>query len=310
MMKKLTTAVLVSALTIGTAANASDMILDLSAFGGNMHDAGRFVGASDAGSATSSFTEFGFNQILATSVYDFTDGSALGSFYDTNIPAELTAVGISGLPAGTSGLAMDGLTTVSLFHPNTEDLGGGAFAVGQSDIDALSPLVPPLATDNEGFLQTWDLQVAYHFDGTLTAGGPVYTGGTFDVYFNSLIDDTKDGLAFSGVLTSSTLNLANLDLFFDITWAATGFLNIWDGSSFVDASLSNGLPSGPTLALDTNVNPPIPTADQLLLIGTNAIRQTTLDGSITAQIPEPSTVALLGLGVIGLGAGIRRRRKS
>lgn len=294
-MKLVKTILAASVLTLSTGAMANDMYLDLTNLGGNLHDSSRFIGTADANSTTATFNEFGFSQILATSLYDMTDGTPLGSFYDTNIPAELTAAGI---PA--SGTALDGTTFVSLVMPNTPP------ALGQTDIDALSPLVPPLGSDNEGFLQTWALEVEYHFDGTLSPAGPSYTGGTFDIYFDSLIDDTYDGLVISGVLTGSTLNAANLDLFFDITYALDDFLYIDSGSSFLDAAdvIANGYV--PTMVLDTNVNPPVPTADQLLLVGTNAVRQTTLDGSITAQVPVPGTLALLGLGL--LGASVRRRR--
>ena len=294
-----------AALIVSGAASASPMYIDLTnieSVNGNVYDVTiPFVRTADAGSQTGEFTEFGFSQFLATSIYDFTDGSIFGTFFDTNNIATLTGLGV---PA--SGLSLDGTETVNLVLPDCP--------AGQCDIDALSPLVPPLGSDNEGFLTTWDLQAEYTLNGTLNPGGPVYTSGTLDIYFNSLIDDADDQLAFSGTLTGSNIQAANLDLFFDLQYAAPGFLWVdQGGGNFVDASLSSlnaGDPTPVTLALDTNVNPPIPTGDQLLLVGTNAIRQTTLDGSITAQIPVPGTLALLGLGLAGLGGSLRRRSRS
>jgi hypothetical protein len=69
--------------------------------------------------------------------------------------------------------------------------------------------------------------------------------------------------------------------------------------------------------LDTNVDPALPTAAQLGEIsgtdpdgnvGDRLARQTQLDGSniFRKNIPEPATLALVGLGL--LGAGRMRRR--
>ena len=303
-MKNLTkVAIASSAILLASSGSllAGDMRLDL---GTNSYDLGKSAataGSIDANTVTGTFNEFGFNQLLATSIYDFSDNTVLGSFFDTNIPSVLNAYGVP-----TSGTALDGFTPVSLVMPN---------CTPQCDLDALSPIAPPLNEDNEGFLQSWDLQVEYNFAGTLTLGGPIYTGGTFSIFFNDLLNDANDRLVIGGSLTGSTINAANLDLFFDVTFAESGFLQVDNGGGFVDAAaaiLAN--PGSVTLALDTNVNPPVPTADQLLLVvsenGTHAIRQATLDGSITADIPTPGTIALLGLGLVGFGVAARRNKAS
>ena len=223
-----------------------------------------------------------------------TDGTLEGDFFDTNITSELTALGV---PA--SGTAMDGVSTVDLVMPNC----GG----GQCDIDALSPITPPLSGDNEGYLGTWDIQVEYHLEGTLDAvTGPSYHGGTMEFFFNDFIDDSNDRKILTATVTGSELSIADLNVFFDVTFAEAGFLWIDNGTgTFVDAS-TLGVGEYATFALDTNVFPPIPTADQLLLVGDNAIRQASLDGSISAKVPEPSSVALLSLGLLGFAAVSRK----
>ncbi len=311
-MKKLTkTTLAASILLLSGAASANDMYIDVGSNTYDFNDASAFptLQALDADSTTGTFSEFGFSQILATSIYDMTDGTPQGSFYDTNITSELNFAGVP-----TSGTALDGSTTVNLTMP---------ICGAQCDIDALSPLTPPIfGNDGEGFGLTWDLQLEYHFDGILTAGGPVYTGGFFDVFFNDIANDANDRQVLGGTLTGSQLQAANLNLFFDITMAEAGWLfmeAIPDGGIFVDVAdyVAAGDAGGSyaNLTLDTNVNPPIPTSDQLLLVvddaGTpNAIRQTTLDGSVTAAVPEPSTIAMMGLGLLGLGAAARRRTKN
>ncbi|WP_333607884.1 PEP-CTERM sorting domain-containing protein [Arsukibacterium sp.] len=298
-MKKLMQATLTAAtLLLSAAASANWMYIDVGSNWYDDQDPANVSSNGDADSKTGLFDEFGFSQLLATSIYDFSDGSIFGSFFDTNDAAILAGLG---LPA--SGPSLGG-PNVNLVLPNCP---------AQCDIDALSPLIPPLLDnqDGEGFLLTWRLLVDYYFTGTLTAAGPQFTGGYIRFFFDDRTALNNDRVVIEATLTGSNLTPANLDLFFDITFAETGFLWIDDGSgNFKDAASGIATGNFARLILDTNVNPPIPDPNELLLVGTNAIRQSTLDGSITATIPEPATIAILGLGLLGMGAAGRRQRKA
>jgi hypothetical protein len=282
------------------------MYIDL---GTNAYDLPFPVSNVDGNSTTGIFTQFGFTQMLATSIYELnrTLDGLTGSFYDTNSVFELSKL-YPTLP--TTGTAMDGVTQVTINLPTASG--------GQQDLDSLAPMVlsGPAATDSlEGFGLTWRLMTEYHFDGVLGLSGPNYTGGYFNIYFDDLTVADNDRQVLGGTLTSSQLQAANLNLFFDITMAETGFLFIDANSTgnFVDAAtlaLTNN--GNSELRLDTNVDPPIPSPSQLLAMydgntqGYAAVRQTTLDGSIS-PIPEPGTLALFGAGLLGLGFSRRRK---
>lgn len=301
-MKSLSrTSALVAGLLVAGSASAGNMYINLGSNAFDVYVTG-FIPPStvittayDANSTTGVFNEFGFNQLLATSVYTLDGSGALtGAVYDTNYASDFSALGIP-----RTGIALDGTTTVELKTP----------LAGQMDLDGLEPVTGLGVVDGEGFGLTWGLSILYKFNGTLGTTGPSYTSGTFEVIFNDQFGSTTRTV-MKGNLTGSNIQAANLDLFFDLTWAETGFL--WaqgsDGA-YRDASLSL-----PSLILDTNVNPPIPTADQLLPIvtadGAYAVRQTTLDGTITTRLPEPSSISLIGLGLLGFFGLSRRRNRS
>lgn len=287
-----------------SSALATDMYIDL---GDNKYDDNQFLNngnlvtgaAFDADTTTAWFTEFGFTQLLATSVYDLSTNLATGTtFFDTNRDADFTSIDLTA--GGVSGTSFDGTTTVNLDRPTA----------GQVNVDSLAPL--SAGDDVEGFGNTWVLTTDYYLEGVIGATGPVYTSGNFTVNFESLLDSADNFQAIEGTLTGSNFTGGNLDLLFDITAAADDFLYVSNSSgTFFDVNdlIANG--GLPTLKLDTNVNPPIPTGDQLLDIkgtGVQATRQTTLDGTFVVNVPEPSSIAIFGAGLLAL-AGLRRKAK-
>lgn len=300
-MKKCSMAAAFTAASILAASSVNANMVYLNV-GSNDYDSSFFT--NDADFETGQFSSFNFSGLLATSLYDYTDGSIFGDFFDTNISSELSALGIP-----SSGLALDGSSSVSLVNPGCSSGTGSIVSNAQCDLDALNPLVPPfMGADGEGFLVSWDFQTQYRFEGTLTPSGPRYTSGYLDIYFNDFNDDSNDRKVFSASVVSSAITLADLQINFEITEAEAGFMFIENGNSFVDANTSIVAGNLPSLTLNTNVVPPIPSADQLLLIDGLAIRQSELNGQLAAKIPEPTTLAVLGLGMLGFGAASRRRK--
>jgi len=282
----------------------------------------------DGSTLTSPIDELGYSGTLATSIY-LGDPSVPGTaVIDTNIQSVMNSYGFA---PGTY-TAIDGTTSVSHQYP---------VSPGQTNIDTLnftggSGVGNGFTTGVGGFPNswgipgtegtTWGITYDYHIEGVTTASGVQYNSGFFDVFYENGTDRIQ---VLRLNVTGSDLQAANLDIFGNVTYDFNGdgtddaagnsfvqnfFIDYESGLTFYEL-WESGFAVGDLMSvrwiLDTNVNPPLPTANQLVAYddGNSLIRQTTLDGSVTFQVvPEPWTLGLFGAGLLALGFAARRRR--
>ena len=141
-----------------------------------------------------------------------------------------------------------------------------------------------------------------------------YTGGVFSVFYQSAATDPNNGKeVLRLIVTGSNIELTNLNVngYVDYSYAGgdTFVQNFFNSGEGLGSLYSNWLNNNISVSwvLDTNVDPPIPTPSQLYNSGSGLIRQSTLDGSLVINVPEPGTLALVGLALAGVGFAQSRR---
>ena len=298
-MKHLSKIAAALALTVSMTANAEvslsfakDLQIDLSQFG-NYDSAS--AGSNDADNRTGTFDSFNFANLLATSIYDLSDGSVQGSFYDTNV----------GLPAAGSYSALSGGGSVTLTTPNQS----------QKSISTLSPVTDTFSfagSDDEGYGTNWSIYTEFTLNGDLDAFGPTYNSGTFKLFFFAGAGQPGTGTELlSADLYASNVALnggnAAVETFFDIKSVISDFFFIQAGGSEFDlADTLDPNANSDTFRVQFVVDPAVPSGDTLAVVGNTAVRQSVLSGSAILPVSEPGTLALFGLALLGLGR-LRKR---
>ncbi|MBV5311503.1 PEP-CTERM sorting domain-containing protein [Chromatium okenii] len=291
----------------------------------------------DEDGVTEAINQLGMTGTLATSIYKASSfNNIFGStVIDTNIYTEVTA--LAGEPIAGVHTALDGtILNGSVGDKNSRFVNPVVYTQASliRNIDQLN-LVDGSGEDFEGFSgnnsKDWFLDFQYYFTGTVSTSSQVFNDGYFNIFF---IDKTSGNRVQVARLDVDNSELSNANL--QVSGGYTGdfdgdgvadnltdfqknfFFDIKTGKTFWELWSESALNTNVVAwAINTNVVPPIPSASQLVLFNKGTadqsddvlIRQTDLNSSIGFAIPEPSSVALLGMGLLGLGARFGKKHR-
>lgn len=271
--------------------------------------------SGDGNTRTADYNALGASNTLATSIYNVNDPSEIGpgtEVFDTNRSSQLGTYNFGGAISTPN----DNQRNIGELNPQQGIAASNNFSGGPSDWEAGTNF--------------WGMTFSYDLQGTIVSGDGTdlnnaavnFNSGTFDYFFEfegeSLQVLSVDVTGSSGSIANLVLEgRVNFDFLNDddftndeMAFVQNFFRDSASGDSFYDIA-ATGAEVPIHWRLDTNVD-----EDVALVEGTDAdgntvwARQTDLNNTARFQVPEPSAVMLLGLGLLGLAFVAHRRRKS
>lgn len=210
--------------------------------------------------------------------------------------------------------------------------------IGDNVFSSLLPTQAGGGPSRNGFGDTWGMTFGFNdLVGIVTDPDPTdfkfqLTGGTISLYYYeeadllgcAVITDcvtrmfdmqvTSGGSIPSSLIINGYLNnFNNVDtvngvsagsLFYTDHGGVDSFDNIYNDL------VSGGLPFSLNMRVDQNANDFPGVQSYNLLTQTFTLNQARHDGSASFSIPEPASLAILGLGLLGLGVSSRRKAKN